>query len=177
MFTVKQVINAYQEDLTAVLENKSDSNRTKKAQRDRVLIQILNTLPQKLKLSANGTAIDPQKLNAGEVVEIAVRYHFDKAVQTAKTLSVMGGQADLLRQNGSGIEVKLCLNGCCYNTPVKRLMTVYLVTSTGVYLIPKKPLTEMLENSAKLPYKEEALLEYDGVRKLKALSLALGFTE
>jgi hypothetical protein len=54
-------------------------------------------------------------------------------------------------------------------------MTVYLVTPTGVFFIPKKPLAEMLEVSAKLPYKEEVLLEYEGVRKLKTLSQALGF--
>lgn len=175
MFTVAEVIAAYTEDMTAVLENKKDSNRTKKAQRDRIIIQMLRTLPPKMKMSASGTFIDPAKLNAGEVAEIAVKYHFEHCSATTKVLAKDGGVADLYRKNGSGIEVKLCLNGSCYNTPIQRAMTVYLVTPTGVFFIPKKPLAEMLEVSSKLPYKEDTLLEYEGVRKLKTLSQALGF--
>ena len=175
MFTVTDVIAAYTEDMTAVLENKKDSNRTKKAQRDRIIIQMLNTLPADMLLSCEGTAIDPAKLNAGSVAEIALRFHFAHCSEDTAIMEKSGGVADMSYKNGRGVEIKLCLNGSCYNTPVARPMTVYLITPSGVFFIPKKPLEEMLEVSSKLPYKEDVLLEYEGVRKLKTLSKALGF--
>ncbi len=175
MFTVSDVIAAYTEDMTAVLENKKDSNRTKKAQRDRIIIQMLRTLPEDMLLSCEGTAIDPAKLNAGSVAEIALRFHFTHCPEDTVIMEKSGGVVDLSYKNGRGVEVKLCLNGSCYNTPIMQPMTVYLITPSGVFFIPKKPLEEMLEISSKLPYKEDVLLEYEGVRKLKTLSKALGF--
>lgn len=174
MFTVREVITAYLDDATAVLECKTDSNRTKKAQRDRLMVQMLRTLPEDLGLSCEGTAIDPAKLNAGSLAEMIVRYHYEG--RAVSVLEKSGGVYDLITRKGEPIEIKLSLNGVCYNTPITRPCRVWLVNRDGVYSIPVRVLVDMLAVSKRLPQTHDAVMYWEEVERLDALSLALGFT-
>lgn len=175
MFTVREVITAYLEDAEAVLECKTDSNRTKKAQRDHLVVQMLRTLPEEMGLACSGTAIDPAKLNAGLLAEMVLAYHYN-GKPSAKVLAPSGGLLDLVTAEGEEVEIKLSINGVCYNTPVARPSRVWLVNRDGVYSIPTEVVAIMTATKKVLPQTHTAVTAFVGVERLDALSLALGFT-
>jgi hypothetical protein len=176
MFTVREVITAYLDDATAVLECKTDSNRTKKAQRDRLMVQFLRTLPEEIGLACSGTAIDPAKLNAGLLAEMVLAYHYN-GKPSVKVLAPSGGLLDLVTAEGEEVEIKLSINGVCYNTPVARPSRVWLVNRDGVYSIPSEVVAIMTATKKVLPQTHTAVTAFVGVERLDALSLALGFAE
>jgi hypothetical protein len=76
-------------------------------------------------------------------------------------------------KNGRGIEIKLSLNGSCYNTPIHQPMRIYLANRDGVYIIEKKDIDEVIATYGKsghLPF-----TKYEGAKLHKTLSRALGY--
>jgi hypothetical protein len=173
--TVATAISAYEFDIEMLRADKKNSNRTKLIQRDALMLQFLRTMPADLVLGCEGTPYDNEKPNAGSLAEIALRYHFANN-EEVRAMEKSGGDADMRYKNGRGIEIKLSVNGSCYNTPVREIMTVYLINRDGVYIVPKTALEAMLEDSKKLPQTADKALEYEGVKLHKTLTKALGFT-
>ena len=67
------------------------------------------------------------------------------------------------------VEIKLSVNGSCYNTPIKDKMLVYLVNRDGVFMVRKADI-DTVAPKGKLPYKE-----WEGAKRIKSLEKALGF--
>lgn len=163
---VTEVKQAYTFDIEMLSADKKNSNRSKLIQRDRLMLQILDTLPDSLAISCEGTATDSYKLNAGSLVECALKYHMAK--DAPKEVEKSGGRYDAKR-GCIDVEIKLSVNGSCYNTPIKEKTLIYLVNRDGVYMVKKDEIDEVAPKG-KLPYKE-----WEGAKKIAYLSKALGF--
>lgn len=163
---VIEVIDAYEFDIEMLRADKKNTNRSKLIQRDELMLQILHTLPQDLYLSCEGTTTDGAKLNAGSLVECAVKYHLAKT--PLNEVEKSGGLYDTKR-GCIDVEIKLSVNGSCYNTPIKDKMLVYLVNRDGVFMVRKADI-DTVAPKGKLPYKE-----WEGAKHIKSLEKALGF--
>ena len=53
MFTVSEIIEAYEFDIEMLRADKKNSNRSKLIQRDKMMLQFLATLPEDMKISDN----------------------------------------------------------------------------------------------------------------------------
>jgi hypothetical protein len=150
-----------------------NSNYKKEAQRYEFLLQFAKTLPLDFVIDCEiASSKNPDEPNAGSFTEIVTTYHYKhnpEIMEAAKS----GGTADITMLNGRGIEIKLSLNGSCYNTPVHTPMRVYLINRDGVYIIEKKDIDEVIEaygKSGHLPF-----TKWEGARLHKTLSRALGY--
>lgn len=164
---VYEVKQAYEFDAEMLRADKKNSNRSKLIQRDMLMLQILNTLPDNLVISCEGTVYDSYKLNAGSLTECALKYHMAKGALNEVEKS--GGRYDAKR-GCVDVEIKLSVNGSCYNTPIKEKSLVYLVNRDGVYMIKKDDI-DRVAPKGKLPY-----TAWEGANRLNRLSLAMGFT-
>lgn len=174
-FIICDLIPMYERKIieTYATKFKGNSNYKKQAQRYEYLLQFAKTLPLDFivdcEIASSKNADEP---NAGSFLEIAVRYHYShnpKVMEIAKS----GGTADITMRNGNGIEIKLSLNGSCYNTPIHKPMRIYLANRDGIYIIEKKDIDDVIDTYGKsgyLPY-----TEYEGARLHKTLSRALGY--
>jgi hypothetical protein len=177
LYTRNEVIRAYLEDAEAVLANPTDSNRTKLAHRDRLTARALSTLPENVRLACNCTTIDPRKLNAGEIAECVLAYHYhDKAVEV---LAPAGGTCDIITREGVAVEVKTSYNGSCYNKKMTRPMLLWLVNADGVYQVPAETawLMTCTLRGGILPQKHETVMAWEGVKRLDDLSRAMGYPD
>lgn len=164
---VIDVMEAYEFDIEMLRADKKNSNRSKLIQRDELILQMLHTLPLDLLLNCEGTPSDSLKLNAGSLVELIVKYHLAKD-DTIKEIEKSGGLYDVKR-GCIDVEIKLSVNGSCYNTPIKDKMLVYLVNRDGVFMIRKDDLDE-LAPKGKLPFKA-----CEKMTLIKSLTKALGY--
>ena len=163
---VIDIIEAYQFDIECLEQDKKNTNRTKLIQRDKLMLQFLATVPKTLYISAEGTPTDSAKVNAGSLTECIVKYHLAKA--DLKEVEKSGGLYDTKR-GCIDVEIKLSVNGSCYNTPIKERALVYLVNRDGVFMIKADTVAEVL-NGTKLPYKA-----VEGLTRIDYLSRAMGF--
>lgn len=163
---VIDVISAYEFDIEMLREDKKNSNRTKLIQRNELMLQLLRTLPENMLLNCEGTPTDSLKLNAGSLTELVVKYHLGKT--DGKELEKSGGLYDVKR-GCIDVEIKLSVNGSCYNTPIKDKMLIYLVNRDGVFMIRKADI-DTVAPKGKLPYKA-----CEGITLIKSLSKALGY--
>lgn len=178
MFTTTEVIRAYLEDAEAVMCDKSNSSRCHIKKRDLVCAQMLRTLPEGMGIACAGTAIDPAKLNAGYLGEAILAYHYAGCPEATKVIYPSGGTYDLFTREGEAIEVKVSISGSCFNTKMKRPARVWLINAEGVYDVPEATawLITMTRTAGKFPNTHEGIMAYEGVTRLEALSVALGFT-
>lgn len=167
---VYEVIEAYEFDIEMLRADKKNTNRTKLIQRDELMLQMLRTLPSDLRLDCEGTPTDSLKLNAGSLTELIINYHLAKNPDEIKVLQKSGGLFDAKR-GCIDVEIKLCVNGSCYNTPIRHKALTYLVNRDGVFMITVKEIDE-LAPKGKLPYKE-----WEGAKHIKSLEKALGFNK
>jgi len=167
--TVYEVIEAYKADIEVLKEDKTNTNRTKLIQRDLMMLQFLNTLPLNLILNCEGTPIDPYKLNAGSLTEMIVKYHLNSHKDIIKEIDKSGGAYDVKR-GCINVEIKLSLNGSCYNTKVREPMLVYLVNRDGVFMIRKNDLPNVTNARGILPYTANEYL-----KRIDSLTKALGY--
>lgn len=173
-FIVNDLIDLYTLKIDTLLVNKlRDSNYAKKIQRYEYLIQFVKTLPLDFVIDCEiASRKNPDEPNAGSLLEIVMTYHY-KHNPDLMEFAKSGGTADITMRNGRGIEIKLSLNGSCYNTPISEPMRIYLCNRDGVYIIEKKDIDEVIEcygKSGHLPF-----TEYEGARLHKTLSRALGY--
>lgn len=164
--TVKEVIEAYEADIEYLRNDKKNTNRTKLIQRNALMLQFLRTVPEDLRVSCEGTISNHYKLNAGSLTECIVNYHIAKA--DLKEVSKNGGMFDAKR-GCIDVEVKLSVNGSCYNTPIQRPTLIYLVNRDGVFMVRKADI-ETLAPKGKLPYNK-----WEGAKMVKFLTKALGY--
>lgn len=163
---VTDIIKAYQSEINRLEKDTKNTNRTKLIQRDKLMLQFLATVPETLYISAEGTHKDSEKINAGSLTECIVKYHLKKA--DLKEVEKSGGLYDTKR-GCIDVEIKLSVNGSCYNTPIAEPMLIYLVNREGVFMIRKCEIDDLAPNG-KLPYKE-----WEGATHIKTLEKALGF--
>ena len=52
VFTVREIIDAYEFDIEMLRADKKNSNRSKLIQRDNLMLQFLATLPENMQISA-----------------------------------------------------------------------------------------------------------------------------
>ena len=166
MFTVTEIIEAYEFDIEMLREDKKNSNRSKLIQRDMLMLQFLNTVPKDLYLSCEGTATDGAKLNAGSLTECILNYHLAK--EPIKEVAKAGGLYDTKR-GCIDVEIKLSVNGSCYNSPIQDKMLVYLVNRDGVFYIRKADI-DTVAPKGKLPFKA-----CEGLTMIKSLTEKMGF--
>lgn len=167
MYNVEEVKQAYEFDIEMLKEDKKNSNRSKLIQRDKLMLQFLETIPQNMKISIEGTFTDECKINAGSLTEAILDYHINKG-QGIKVLEKASGKYDSKR-GCIGVEIKLSINGSCYNSPVKERALVYLVNRDGVFMIKADDVEKVTKNK-KLPYTHT-----EGLTEIEYLSKALGF--
>ena len=79
MFTVSEIIDAYEFDIEMLRADKKNSNRSKLIQRDNLMLQFLATLSKDMKISAEATPSGYAKINAGSLTEIILDYHITKS--------------------------------------------------------------------------------------------------
>ena len=163
---VIEVIEAYEFDVEMLRADKKNSNRSKLIQRDELMLQFLRTVPENLYLSCEGTATDSAKLNAGSLTECILNYHLAK--EPVKEVAKAGGLYDAKR-GCIDVEIKLSINGSCYNSPIQDKMLVYLVNRDGVFMIKKANLDSVL-NKGKLPFKA-----CEGLTIIKSLTEKMGY--
>lgn len=161
---VTDVIEAYEADNEYLRNDKKNTNRSKLIQRNNLMLQFLRTVPEDLRISCEGTISNHYKLNAGSLTECILRYHMNKEKPTE--ISKNGGRFDG-KQGCIDVEIKLSVNGSCYNTPIENPSLVYLVNRDGVYSVRKADI-EALPPKAKLPF-------FGGGRKIEWLSKAMGY--
>lgn len=175
-----EIMKAYNESVQELRKNLADKYRTRDQkkndkrllERDYLMLQLLASIPKDVTLSGFGTMTDKNKMNAGHIAEMVLNYHHKR--EKIKRLALAGGCYDGL--NGCiSYEVKLCVNGSCYNTKLESANSVYLVTADGVFFIPKAQSMSMVNASGKFPYQKEKILAFEGVRLVKSLSIAMGF--
>lgn len=167
---VYEVINAYLNDIEVLKEDKTNTNRTKLIQRDMFMLQFLRTLPSDLVLNCEGTPIDPYKLNAGGITEMILKYHMNAHKDEIHELEKSGGLYDAKR-GCINVEIKLSLNGSCYNTRIREPMLVYLVNRDGVFMIRKNDLDYVTNARGILPHKDD----HHYLTRIDWLSKALGY--
>ena len=63
VFTVREIIDAYEFDIEMLRADKKNSNRSKLIQRDNLMLQFLATLPEDMKISAEQTPTGFAKIN------------------------------------------------------------------------------------------------------------------
>lgn len=163
---VIEVIEAYEFDIEMLKADKKNSNRSKLIQRDELMLQFLHTVPENLYLSCEGTATDSAKLNAGSLTECILNYHLAK--EPCKEVAKSGGLYDTKR-GCIDVEIKLSVNGSCYNTPIQDKMLVYLVNRDGVFMVRKADI-DAVAPKGKLPFKA-----CEGLTMIKSLTKAMGF--
>jgi hypothetical protein len=174
LFIAENLIEVYTDKIDRVNGTKlTNSNWKKQAQRYEYLRQFVRTLPEDFVIDceycSNKNNDEP---NAGALLEIVMAYHYNKnpeAMEGTKS----AGTFDLRMKNGRGIEIKLSLNGSCYNTPVTAPIRVYLANRDGVYIIEKSEINTVIEEYGKsghLPY-----TAYETAKLHKGLSRALGY--
>lgn len=163
---VIEVIEAYEFDIEMLRADKKNSNRSKLIQRDMLMLQFLNTVPKDLYLSCEGTATDGAKLNAGSLTECILNYHLAK--EPIKEVAKAGGLYDTKR-GCIDVEIKLSVNGSCYNSPIQDKMLVYLVNRDGVFYIRKADI-DTVAPKGKLPFKA-----CEGLTMIKSLTEKMGF--
>ena len=173
-FIVNDLINTYTVKIDRAYASKlKDSNYKKIAQRYEYLLQFVKTLPLDFIVDCEiASRKNPDEPNAGSLLEIAMTYHY-KHNPDLMELAKSGGTADITMANGRGIEIKLSLNGSCYNTPISEPMRIYLCNRDGVYIIEKNDIDEVIETYGKsghLPF-----TEWEDARLHKTLSRALGY--
>ena len=161
---VKDVIEAYEADIEYLRNDKKNTNRTKLIQRNALMLQFLRTVPEDLRISCEGTISNHYKLNAGSLTECILRYHMNKAKPTE--IAKAGGAWDAKR-GFFDVEIKLSVNGSCYNTPIQVPCLTYLVNRTGVYMMRKAEVLA-LPPKAKLPF-------IGGGERIEWLSKAMGY--
>lgn len=164
---VIEVIAAYEEDIEILREDKKNSNRSKLIQRDMLMLQFLRTVPADMYISCEGTFTGEAKLNAGSLTECILNYHMEGDPEV-KTISKSGGLYDAKR-GCVDVEIKLSVNGSCYNTPIQEPMLVYLVNREGVFYIKKSDL-EAVAPKGKLPFKS-----CEGLTMIKSLTKKMGY--
>ena len=181
IFNRNEAIKGYEENAKELRLNLNEKYRSKDSkkndkrllQRDELMLQLLRSIPESVTLSGAVTASSKEKLNAGVLAEMIFNYHH-KSTKNER-LAVAGGDYDGL--NGCiSYEVKLCVNGSCYNTALKEPKTVYLVTGEGVYFIPKAVSMQMVNAKGIFPYNADKILAFEGVRLVKSVSIKMGFT-
>lgn len=165
--TAKDVIESYEFDIEKLRIDKKNSNRSKLIQRDKLMLQLLNTVPENLLFSCEGTASDEYKLNAGSLTECIVKYHLSKNPDL-KEVEKSGGLYDAKR-GCINVEIKLSVNGSCYNTPIKDEMLIYLVNRDGVFMIRKADIP-LVTNKGKLPFTAT-----ENMTLIKSLTKMLGY--
>lgn len=165
---VKDVIQAYEFDIEMLRADKKNSNRSKLIQRDELMLQFLHTLPLDLRLSCEGTPSDSFKLNAGSLTEMIVKYHLSK--EPIKEVEKSGGLYDAKR-GCIDVEIKLSVNGSCYNTPIANPSLIYLVNRDGVFMVRKADIEEVAPKG-KLPFKA-----HEKITLIKSLTKMLGYVE
>ena len=163
---VTEVIEAYEFDIEMLRADKKNSNRSKLIQRDMLMLQFLRTVPKDLYISCEGTPTDGAKLNAGSLTECILNYHREK--EPCQEVAKAGGSYDTKR-GCIDVEIKLSVNGSCYNTPIQNKMLVYLVNRDGVFYIKKTDI-DTVAPKGKLPFKA-----CEGLTMIKSLSKAMGF--
>lgn len=164
---VIEVMEAYEEDIEILREDKKNSNRSKLIQRDMLMLQFLHTVPADMYISCEGTFTGAAKLNAGSLTECILRYHMEGDPEV-KTISKSGGLFDAKR-GCVDVEIKLSVNGSCYNTPIQEPMLVYLVNREGVFYIKKTDI-EAVAPKGKLPFKS-----CEGLTMIKSLTKKMGY--
>lgn len=162
-----EVIKAYEEDIEILREDKKNSNRSKLIQRDELMLQFLRTVPADMYISCERTFTGEAKLNAGSLTECILNYHIEGDPEV-KTLQKSGGVFDA-RRGCIDVEIKLSVNGSCYNTPIKDEMLVYLVNRDGVFYIKKADI-EAVAPKGKLPFKS-----CEGLTMIKSLTKKMGY--
>jgi hypothetical protein len=85
-----------------------------------------------------------------------------------KTISKSGGLFDA-KPGFVDVEIKLSVNGSCYNTPIQEPMLVYLVNREGVFYIKKTDIEEIAPKG-KLPFKS-----CEGLTMIKSLTKKMGY--
>lgn len=173
-FIVNELVNTYTIKIDKAYASKlKNTNYKKIAQRYEYLLQFVKTLPLDFIVDCEiASSKNPDEPNAGSLLEIAMTYHYKHNPELME-LAKSGGTADITMRNGKGIEIKLSLNGSCYNTPINQPMRIYLCNRDGVYIIEKKDIDEVITTYGKsghLPF-----TEYEGARLHKTLSKALGY--
>ena len=163
---VKDIIQAYEFDIEMLKADKKNTNRTKLIQRDALMLQFLHTVPENLRISCERTPTDELKLNAGSLTECIINYHLANA--DIKEVSKSGGLFDAKR-GCIDVEIKLSVNGSCYNTPIKTPSLIYLANRDGVFMVRKADI-ETLAPKGKLPYNK-----WEGAKMVKFLTKALGY--
>lgn len=174
VITAEELIVAFEEDTELVLMNKKDSNRTKTAQRNRLAVQFLKTLPADFVLVGEHTQTSFLKMNFGTLTEIVIRAHYAlEKNPTIRRLTKSADDFDIMIGNKS-YEIKTCINGSYFNTRISNSTDrgVILVGAKGVRYIPKDRLWDYVDEKGKLPYKEEDLEELNHYTKIERL---LGF--
>ena len=169
LFVKEKLIKTFQEDMQEVLADKKNTNRTKIAQRDRYVIAMLETLPDGFVLDCEPTPKNPEKANAGSVIEIIANFWLNKnpdAMEGVKTTGV----ADAHRGTRA-YEIKLNLNGSCYNTKLQRAMWTIVFTTEGIYKIPASVIMSLVNARGILPYGD--LARFDGVSHYAVLEKVL----
>ena len=72
MFTVSEIIEAYEFDIEMLREDKKNSNRSKLIQRDKLMLQFLATLPEDMKISAEAIRRSGGSFYSGSLLSAAV---------------------------------------------------------------------------------------------------------
>ena len=163
---VIEVIEAYEFDIECLRADKKNSNRSKLIQRDELMLQFLHTVPSDLILNCEGTPTDEAKVNAGSLTECIINYHLAK--EPIKEVAKAGGLYDTKR-GCIDVEIKLSVNGSCYNSPIQDKMLVYLANRDGVFMIRKADI-DTVAPKGKLPFKA-----CDGLTLIKSLSKKMGY--
>lgn len=156
--TVAIIMEAYekdysilkQKDATNRANKKVDSNTVRLMQRDKMMLDFLKTVPNDLVIDAEGTPADRNKVNAGSLTECILRYHMAKGQM--QEIAKSGGLCDAKR-GCIDVEIKLSLNGSCFNTPIANPMLIYLVNRDGVFMVRKSEIDD-LAPKGKLPFTE-----------------------
>lgn len=162
----REVIEAYEFDIEMLRLDKKNTNRSKLIQRDMLMLQFLSTVPENLYFSCEGTPTDNAKLNAGSLTECILNYHLHK--ENNKEMEKSGGLYDTKR-GCIDVEIKLSVNGSCYNTPIQDKTLIYLVNRDGVFMIKKNDI-DSVAPKGKLPFKA-----CEGLTIIKSLTKAMGF--
>ena len=169
--TASKLIDAYKNHKDNIRHD--DSNRTKTRQRDDLAIRFLQALPADFVLigeNVPSNAKDKEKeflrMNFGSMVEIIIRalYTLEKE-PNARKMYKSGANFDIQIGNKT-YEIKTCINGSYYNTPVQSEKSILLVAQDGVYCLPKDSIHEYINEKGKLPYKNVDAPHYTKIERL-----------
>jgi hypothetical protein len=154
---------------------KTNTNYTKKRERYSKMLQFLRTLPDDFIVDCEpASSKNPDEPNAGSLLEITARYHYDRNPDLME-LAKSGGTADITMRNGRGIEIKLSLDGMTFNTTIHEPMRVYLANRDGVYIIEKKDIDYIITTYGKRGHLPYTHVDDAKMRLHKGLTKALGY--